>query len=492
MPTEQLVYETLPYAESHPAFLEALGILFGLTPQPHQHCRVLELGCGTGGNLIPQAFYLPDSQFVGIDLSSENIQFGKRLIQNAALENIDLIQGNILELDASLGSFDYIIAHGVFSWVPEDVRQHLLSLFRALLAPNGIGYISFNCKPGWSRRGILRDILLEATGRYQTDAERLDAANETLNRLDVGYSASTDPFAEYLKHEIQHIRQSHPSYILQEYLNPHNHAVFLREFVDAINEHGLQYLCDSALNSGSPEAFNAAFEDATLGIEAPNELEQWLDFLRLREFRQALVVHESAEIESEVDLDVFCGMGLVLDASSTGTTEKNEEDASNAPIAKIISGLSHPLSKMAVERLASQFPNAVSLNSLINSIDVAPPDEAFYGEMFGLLMEEKLALRPTDITFRKPDLIRPTASALARQQVELGWGHITTLHHALLTVDDFAAKVISLCNGRNTVAHIAAEMVSVSASESHSKNQAAITANVGRLIQMFARHGIFV
>lgn len=131
----------------------------------------------------------------------------------------------------------------------------------------------------------MREILLKATSHCETDEERLTVTEGVLDRLETSYAGSTDPLVDHLKCEIEHVRQSHPSYVLQEHLNPHNQAYFLGVFVDELDRHGLQYLSDTALNSGTPEAFGTAFEQATLGIEASEDIEQWLDSLRLREFR---------------------------------------------------------------------------------------------------------------------------------------------------------------------------------------------------------------
>ena len=64
---DDIPYESHPFAQSHPNRLFTIGTLFGMRPTPVQKCRVLELGCAAGGNLIPMADYLPESQFVGVD-----------------------------------------------------------------------------------------------------------------------------------------------------------------------------------------------------------------------------------------------------------------------------------------------------------------------------------------------------------------------------------------------------------------------------------------
>ncbi|OQX00120.1 MAG: hypothetical protein BWK73_49285 [Thiothrix lacustris] len=92
------------------------------------------------------------------------VSIGQQVVSALNLTNIRLDVGDILELQAAdIGQFDYIIAHGVYSWVPMVVREKILQLARDCLTPNGLAYISYNLLPGWRMRGSLRDLLLHAT-----------------------------------------------------------------------------------------------------------------------------------------------------------------------------------------------------------------------------------------------------------------------------------------------------------------------------------------
>src|SRR5215207_3165377 len=77
-PYDQVIYPGNPVPQSHPDRLATLATLYGMRPAPVPHCRVLELGCGIGGNLTALACQWPDSAFVGIDLSARSIEIGQR------------------------------------------------------------------------------------------------------------------------------------------------------------------------------------------------------------------------------------------------------------------------------------------------------------------------------------------------------------------------------------------------------------------------------
>src|SRR5580693_4601208 len=115
---DSVIYPSYTHPQTHPDRLAVIGSLFGLEPAPVNRCRVLELGCGNGTNLVPMAWGLPQSEFVGIDLAALPVERGQRMIRDLALKNVRLVQGDLLQVDAGWGKFDYIIAHGLYSWVP--------------------------------------------------------------------------------------------------------------------------------------------------------------------------------------------------------------------------------------------------------------------------------------------------------------------------------------------------------------------------------------
>ena len=145
-------YASHPFPQSAPENLEAIAHLFGLAACPPAQARVLELGCASGGNLIPLAARYPQLQAVGIDLSTVQVQQGQQDIARAGLGNVTLQNMNLEEVDASLGQFDYIICHGVYSWVPPAVQTAILRIASENLAPDGVAYISYNTYPGWKAR----------------------------------------------------------------------------------------------------------------------------------------------------------------------------------------------------------------------------------------------------------------------------------------------------------------------------------------------------
>src|SRR5947209_3687226 len=183
--TERNAYDEIPYPgfalpQTHPDRLATLATLFGMRPAPIDRCRVLELGCGDGANLIPMALTLPGSTFVGIDLAARPIAKGEAMVAALGLHNIALHQQDILGISERIGTFDYIIAHGLYSWVPPPVRGKILAICAAHLRPDGIAYVSYNTYPGGRLREIAREMIAFHTRGVTDPRDRIARARAIL------------------------------------------------------------------------------------------------------------------------------------------------------------------------------------------------------------------------------------------------------------------------------------------------------------------------
>ncbi len=298
---EQFPYESLPFAQTHPERIAALARLFGLAAAPVERARVLEIGCAAGGNIVPLAATLPDAQFVGVDFSGVQIRDGLQLVEALGLANIRLLEMDIASFDESYGRFDYIVAHGVFSWVPTQVQDAILALCARQLAPQGIAYISYNALPGWGLRGAVRAAMRYQTAQFRDPATRIQQARAMLEFLAASAARDTSPYAMMLRAEAEHVRSRRDYYIFHEYLEEVNDPLYFHEFVERAGRHGLRYLAEADFSRMfthdlAPEAAQA------LARIAPDlvKREQFLDFLRNSTFRQTLLVHEEARPERKI------------------------------------------------------------------------------------------------------------------------------------------------------------------------------------------------
>ncbi|HID29405.1 MAG TPA: class I SAM-dependent methyltransferase, partial [Desulfobacterales bacterium] len=203
---DEVPYESQSFPQSHPDRLATLGRLFGLSPTPITCCRVLELGCASGGNLIPMAYHLPESKFVGVDLSKRQVEMGQKTIQDLGLKNIRIKHASITDVDSSWGVFDYIIAHGLYSWVPDEVQEKILSVSSDNLAPQGIAYVSYNTFPGWHMREMVRHMMLYHANQFEESSKRIEQARALMDFLARSVPTENNYYGMLLKSELELIR----------------------------------------------------------------------------------------------------------------------------------------------------------------------------------------------------------------------------------------------------------------------------------------------
>ncbi len=191
---DETPYQSNAFSISAPGRLRAIAALYGLSAPPVENARVLELGCAAGGNLLPFAVAHPDAHIVGIDLSPQQVQAGQSIVKAMGLQNLELRGMSITDITPEFGQFDYIIVHGVFSWVPPEVRQAIMRVCRENLTPEGVAYISYNTYPGWKASDIVRDAMILNSFGANGPQERLKRAKDVLGMLEHGLS-SGNPMA---------------------------------------------------------------------------------------------------------------------------------------------------------------------------------------------------------------------------------------------------------------------------------------------------------
>lgn len=149
---EKQVYPPMSHPLSDPAVSAVAAVMGGLEVAHPRRARILEIGCCSGHNLLPLARRWPESTFVGIDLAERSIAEARERAALAGIENVEFIAGDLRDFEPDGGPFDFIIAHGFFSWVPDEVKAALMVFCRRHLSPAGIATISFNLECGWKPR----------------------------------------------------------------------------------------------------------------------------------------------------------------------------------------------------------------------------------------------------------------------------------------------------------------------------------------------------
>lgn len=291
----ELGYKSMPFPYTTLATLEAYAALVGVSAPNPKTARVLELGATYGGNIISQALFNPDATFVGIELSQEQVVKGNEVIANAGLTNVSLVQSDIASIGSEIGTFDYIIAHGVYSWVDDGVKDALLRLIDEHLAEDGIAYISYNTYPGWHTMDEVRQLMMFSN----RDKTQFNHKEKVLHGKTIGsivgsqilkYDNLKERNSKFLG-ALRSVMQKDEYYVGHDHLEPNNDPVYFYQFNDHLGAHNLAYLCDADLTLSMVRSFDADIAD-TLDKLALNDhvaQEQYLDFMLDTTFRKSII-----------------------------------------------------------------------------------------------------------------------------------------------------------------------------------------------------------
>lgn len=462
---DRVPYTNNPYPESHPSRTQAVAWLFGLESPPVDGCRVLELGCGAGGNLIPMAYALPGARFVGVDSSARQIDDARAVVAALGLVNVEFRAASVADLTPDLGSFDYVVAHGLYSWVPPAAQGHVLRVCRENLAPAGVAYVSFNTYPGWHQKRWLRDAMLYHASQFAGDAQKVQQARAFAEAVAGSPAVVGGPFGEALRADVAELRGRPDTYVLHEYLEEHNEPLYFSEFVKRAAGGGLQYLADAQVNGTVIEEQQPEARQVLAPLAGDLlRTEQYADFFRNRSFRRALLCHAGLTLDRAFPagrvpaLSVAAALrpppgGWPTEAGSgvRFTTARNHQVT-----------IADPQAKAAMDVIGRAYPAAVSFEQV--EAELGATGDA-RNRLAGVVLQSWV-LNIADL-YRRPHAFeprvtdRPRASALARYQAsrdEASPGEgVTNLRHEWVRLDPGPRHLLAAANGTRTLEDIASQ-----------------------------------
>jgi methyltransferase-like protein/SAM-dependent methyltransferase len=492
---DEVPYEGHPFPQTHPNRLATLATLLGLRPAPVDRCRVLELGCANGGNLIPMAFTLPESRFVGIDLSASQVAEGVQTVTALSLKNIELRHLSILDVGDALGRFDYIICHGVYSWVPAAVQDKLLDVCAKNLQPDGVAYVSYNTLPGWHMRGMIRDMMSYHARQFTEPYTRIQKARNLLDFLAESVAQEDSPYRLLLKNEADLLRRCRDSYLFHEHLEDVNEPIYFHQFADRAAAKGLRFLGEADFHVMVPGNYPPEVEKVLQQLSSDIiHIEQYMDFLRNRMFRQTLLCHADKTPCYTLRPEQMSEFSLASPARPVSLRPNLAPDvveefkATNDVTLKS----SVAIVKSAMLLLGEAWPRAVPFDELCRqardrlrgsgALDDATEevDRALLGESL-LRCYTSASTNLIELYVHPPRLVltlgaRPIASPLARLQAEKT-NQLTNLRHELVTVSEFERHALRLLDGSRDVAALIDALLQVvqTGGLNVSENGAAIT-----------------
>jgi SAM-dependent methyltransferase len=410
---DALPYPSLPFAYTQPARLAALAVLHGLDAPAADSASVLELGCASGGNIVPLAARFPGARFLGIDLTARHIREGCERIGVLGLGNIALRQGDISDADLGRETFDYVICQGVFSWAPRAVQETIFRICSQRLAPGGMAVVSYNVLPGWHLRRVIREICLHHAGEGPA-RERVGRARQALGEI-AAAASETEPYGLMLRNEARRAAQMPAAYILGEFLAAENTPLHVRDFVDRAAVHGLGFLCEADLGG------------ALTGADRLAE-EQRQDFIAGRSFRRSVLVRS--------------------EHLATATFPANSERLSVLHIAgrpKLTETGDVTLAQ-ALSRLAGAFPGTVAVSDLMARAD---DPSRLCAALLSLVRGGQASVSTLPLAGGRADAERPRIWPVARIEAAAKQPWLTSLAHEAVPLHSLPRAIIARLDGRH-------------------------------------------
>lgn len=517
---DAIPYPTVPFPETHPDRLAAIAKLFGLVAPAPETCRVLELGCSTGGNLLAIAQMYPRSRCLGIDASSNQIADGWKTIGELGAKNIELRHLDILDVGDDLGEFDYIISHGVFSWVPAEVQNKMLDICRRHLARNGVAYISYNTYPGWHIRGVVRDMMFYRGMQFADPATQLSQAKSLVEFVSKSSASEQSPYRRLLESELKQLGKMTDHYLHHEYLEEHNQPLYFHQFARKLAVNGLQFLGEAEFSTMistnfSPDVAATLHE---LGAHDIVQMEQYMDFVRCRYFRKTLVCHTALRLNREIDADSV--RDFLLASSARAKLDASALEPGVPVIFETRTGnkltCRAALTKLAMRALERNWPMPMNFSGLFDQCtreaeeagfqEPAASSEYFLAsELLTGMCAGTVEWRVAPPPFTSAIGDRPATTALARLQATQGY-RVTNLRGESVTLDEIHRQALRHLDGttdRNRLAEMLLEGLSVGQFSLYRENDRTpvtgeaemrelIDSALDKVLLNLARHALFV
>lgn len=443
---DEVPYPSLAFLQTHPDRLAVIATLCGMNPPNVERCRVLELACGDGSNLIPMAYGFPGSEFVGVDLAMKPVRAAQEMIQELTLENIRIEQKDLLDIGAEFGEFDYIIAHGVFAWVPEHVQEKILAICSASLSPDGVAFISYNTQPAGHVRQILREMVLFHESRTGRQTNRVDSGREVLEKI-LNATDGRSPWRALFADEFRLAFQKDPGVVYHDDLAENFSPTSFADFVARADRHGLQFLGEAQVADVVEVEGGPGPQDALRELAHGDNVayQQYLDFAKFRRFRQSLLCRAGVTVRREGAPE---HVSKLLVASPMRVSKQLPDGALEFTNGRGAGTLTtnNPALIAMLRRLESIWPRAEQFTGLVSQVQSLNSDpekrEAVSGLAKAVLQlgaNSMIDLRTCHWRLAEGVSEKPEASRLARKMASEN-GTATTLLHTRMQIEDEMGK----------------------------------------------------
>jgi SAM-dependent methyltransferase/methyltransferase-like protein len=455
-------FESLASPERHIDRVYTVARLRGVAVAHPANCRVLEIGCGRGTNVIPQAIRYPNSEFIGIDIDTDAIHSASIIIDKLDIKNCRCLNIGVEDfVNKSFEKFDYVICHGLFAWADSLVRKAILDICSKGLNSTGVALVSYNTLPGWYMRGILAHYVQVDDDPSLSVDQRLERVHLHFDNLAAKDNAPEleDEPQDALTKEIKACRLQSDGFLWHEILNRNSRGFYVRQIADLFLEHGLIFIGDSL-----PSRMRCwRYDELALESDLPDftnqsasfiEKEQQLDHSFPIPFRSSLfskvVPFQEGDSDFESIYQMYVSSHLVPFAEMPDLVS-NKQEIFCAPNS-VSTEVEVPIVKAALVRLRGAWPAAVFFDELydhavaLSGASEESDRQVLARELQKFYFANMIDLHPEALPCINKLSEQPCADAFAREQARTSsW--VTTTRHEYHPIDRLEAQLLDLLDG---------------------------------------------
>jgi SAM-dependent methyltransferase len=324
-----VAYTSNFYREITPTWLGFTSLLLGHRhPDLTRAFRYADLGCGNGFTALAVAAASPQAEVWGFDFNPAHVEFASALASRAGLANAKFVETSFAELAAlpenALPDFDFIVAHGVLSWISPANRRQLMSVIARRLKPGGLVYLSYNVTTGWTAMVPIQPLMrmLASASPVRTDV----AAAGVLDFIDRLKQAGAlflqnNPL---LDSRLQDIRKQDARYIAHEYLNRDWHPLTFATIAGEMAEAKCRYIGSATLAENIDTVAVPAGVAPILAETQDIVLRETLRDIgcaqgfRRDVYRKGMAPVPVAEQQATLEAFVFAGLGMATPDGGPG------------------------------------------------------------------------------------------------------------------------------------------------------------------------------
>lgn len=322
---DQVIYPGYAYPQTSPAYIGGLASAYGVAAIGIEQARVLEIGCASGANILPLAVRFPKAEFVGVDLSTRQIQMARVIAKELSLKNVTFMDCSVIDLPKMGLTFDYIIAHGFYSWVPKSIQKEAMAACAQMLNKTGVLYMSYNVLPGWRGTQVVRDIMLYAAKETVEPYERLEQAKSYVEALSDCIAPFHGPYGEMMKVEINKVMTKDGNYVLHDQMGEQNNPCYFHDFMENADRAGLAYLNEIDFPAHNRARQHPPIASKIAQITDRTEQEQFLDFADNRRYRSSLLVHKNVNFQQDITLENLKSVRFIINCKVQPLNDRQDQ-----------------------------------------------------------------------------------------------------------------------------------------------------------------------